>query len=135
MTRTVPINAEYLEAVDKAVIAALSNDLTVVIDLHHYGELKDNVSANEATFYSIWEQLAKHYKNYPNRVIFELLNEPNTTGSATSMNSEALNRIQLEVVGKIRAIDNDRNDGLLLFSTITALTHYNLFHCLPIRAT
>ena len=114
------INAEYLEAVDKAVIAALSNDLTVVIDLHHYGELKDNVSANEATFYSIWEQLAKHYKNYPNRVIFELLNEPNTTGSATSMNSEALNRIQLEVVGKIRAIDNDRKRALAVFNNNSA---------------
>ena len=114
------INAEYLEAVDKAVIAALSNDLTVVIDLHHYGELKDNVSANEATFYSIWEQLAKHYKNYPNRVIFELLNEPNTTGSATSMNSEALNRIQLEVVGKIRAIDNDRKMALAVFNNNSA---------------
>ena len=120
------INAEYLEAVDKAVIAALSNDLTVVIDLHHYGELKDNVSANEATFYSIWEQLAKHYKNYPNRVIFELLNEPNTTGSATSMNSEALNRIQLEVVGKIRAIDNDRKMALAVFNNNSAYSLQSL---------
>lgn len=120
------INAEYLEAVDKAVIAALSNDLTVVIDLHHYGELKDNVSANEATFYSIWEQLAKHYKNYPNRVIFELLNEPNTTGSATSMTSEALNRIQLEVVGKIRAIDNDRKMALAVFNNNSAYSLQSL---------
>ena len=47
------INADYLEAVDKAVIAALSNELTVVIDLHHYGELKDNVSANESHFRSL----------------------------------------------------------------------------------
>lgn len=114
------INADYLEAVDKAVIAALSNDLTVVIDLHHYGELKDNVSANEATFYSIWEQLAKHYKNYPNRVIFELLNEPNTTDSATSMTSDDLNRIQLAVVGKIRAIDNDRKMALAVFNNNNA---------------
>ena len=120
------INAEYLEAVDKAVITALSNDLTVVIDLHHYGELKDNVSANEATFYSIWEQLAKHYKNYPNRVIFELLNEPNTTGSATSMTSEALNRIQLEVVGKIRAIDNDRKMALAVFNNNSAYSLQSL---------
>ena len=120
------INADYLEAVDKAVIAALSNDLTVVIDLHHYGELKDNVSANEATFYSIWEQLAKHYKNYPNRVIFELLNEPNTTDSANSMTPDALNRIQLEVVGKIRAIDNDRKMALAVFNNNSAYSLQSL---------
>ena len=120
------INAEYLEAVDKAVIAALRKDLTVVIDLHHYGELKDNVSANEATFYSIWEQLAKHYKNYPNRVIFELLNEPNTTGSATSMTSDDLNRIQLAVVGKIRAIDNDRKMALAVFNNNSAYSLQSL---------
>ena len=120
------INAEYLEAVDKAVIAALSNDLTVVIDLHHYVELKDNVSANEDTFYSIWEQLAKHYKNYPNRVIFELLNEPNTTDSTTSMTSEDLNRIQLAVVGKIRAIDNDRKMALAVFNNNSAYSLQSL---------
>lgn len=120
------INADYLEAVDKAVIAALSNELTVVIDLHHYGELKDNVSANEATFYSIWEQLAEHYKNYPNRVIFELLNEPNTTDSATSMTSDDLNRIQLAVVGKIRAIDNDRKMALAVFNNNSAYSLQSL---------
>ena len=120
------INADYLEAVDKAVIAALSNELTVVIDLHHYGELKDNVSANEATFYSIWEQLAEHYKNYPNRVIFELLNEPNTTDSATSMTSDDLNRIQLAVVNKIRAIDNDRKMALAVFNNNSAYSLQSL---------
>ena len=88
--------------------------------MHHYGELKDNVSANEATFYSIWEQLAEHYKNYPSRVIFELLNEPNTTGSATSMTSDDLNRIQLAVVNKIRAIDNDRKMALAVYSNNSA---------------
>ena len=88
--------------------------------------MKDNVSANEATFYSIWEQLAKHYKNYPNRVIFELLNEPNTTVSATSMTSDDLNRIQLAVVGKIRAIDNDRKMALAVFNNNSAYSLQSL---------
>ncbi|MGN0492912.1 MAG: glycoside hydrolase family 5 protein [Acutalibacteraceae bacterium] len=116
------INADYLEAVDKAVIAALSNDLTVVIDLHHYSDLKTDFTANKANFYSIWEQLAEHYKNYPNRVIFELLNEPSTvTGAADAMTAASLNEIQLAAVEKIRAIDSDRMIALAVFDNNSAL--------------
>ena len=121
------INADYLEAVDKAVIAALSNDLTVVIDLHHYSDLKTNFEANKANFYSIWEQLAEHYKNYPNRVIFELLNEPSTvTGAVSAMTAASLNEIQLAAVDKIRAIDSDRIIALAVFDNNSALNLNNL---------
>lgn len=116
------INADYLEAVDQAVIAALSNGLTVVIDLHHYTDLKINFEANKENFYSIWEQLAEHYKNYPNRVIFELLNEPSyVEGAADAMTAASLNKIQLAAVEKIRAIDPDRAIALAVFDNNSAL--------------
>jgi endoglucanase len=44
--------------------------------LHHYNELTLAPEANKARFLGLWDQIATHYKNQPQNVIFELLNEP-----------------------------------------------------------
>lgn len=103
----------------------LKQQLLLPINQYHnikqeYTALKNDVDANKETFYSIWEQLAEHYKNYPNRVIFELLNEPNKTSATTSITAATLNTIQLAVVDKIRAIDPDRMIALAVYGNNVA---------------
>lgn len=62
--------------VDWVVQQALRNGLAVIIDNHNHEEIYQNPVAEEERFLAIWSQIAEHYKNQPNTVYFELLNEP-----------------------------------------------------------
>lgn len=103
------LDETFMSYVDDAVIMALNNGLTVVLDFHSFNELMEDVNGNSDIFYSIWEQMAERYKNYPDSVIFELINEPTPAGEGPDlMSSEKLNELQNTAVAKIRAIDSDR---------------------------
>ena len=68
----------YLEHLDKAIALLLKHDLAVVLDLHDEnktGPEKD--PAYQKTLITLWGALAGHWKKTdPERVFFELLNEP-----------------------------------------------------------
>jgi endoglucanase len=77
------IPAEYLAYLDDAVKMILDHGLAVVIDIHPESDFKTRL-AHEDTFVEqfsdYWRALAKHYSNLdPNRVFFEILNEPEVT--------------------------------------------------------
>ena len=58
---------------------ALNKDLYVVINAHHERELKDNYQRNgkyEEQFRNLWTDIALHFRDYSQKLIFELLNEP-----------------------------------------------------------
>ena len=70
------IDETFLVRVDTVIDQALSANLAVIIDLHAYEELAADVSAERARFVAIWAQLAERYRQLPETVAFELLNEP-----------------------------------------------------------
>lgn len=70
------IDANFFERVDWAVRKALSNRLYVVINMHHYDEIYDDPERHLERFVSMWQQIAEHYKDQSEAVLFELLNEP-----------------------------------------------------------
>ncbi len=70
------IDASFISRVDWAIQQAFNNNLLVVMDIHHYQELFSNPGEHKKRFLAIWEQLARHYKNYSWQLIFEILNEP-----------------------------------------------------------
>ena len=64
----------------KAVIDyALSKDLYVILNTHHESWLKDHYDGSEqydAKFRTLWTGIATYFKDYPQKLIFEVLNEP-----------------------------------------------------------
>jgi endoglucanase len=70
------IDPNFLKRVDEAVNSALSRNLTVIINYQNYFEFYRDVNGLKPKFLATWEQLAEHYKGYPNTLLFELLNEP-----------------------------------------------------------
>jgi endoglucanase len=70
------INSEFMKRVTWAVDEASSRGLNIVVNIHHYDELNQNPVAEEARYLAIWKQIAEHFKDYPDSVYFELLNEP-----------------------------------------------------------
>jgi hypothetical protein len=74
------LNAEFVARLDRAVDAMLANGLAVQIDLHPEESYKLQLrSSNDAVdrLAMLWRRLAAHYATRdPERVFFEILNEP-----------------------------------------------------------
>jgi endoglucanase len=67
----------WLRTLDWAVRNALANGLMVVLDLHNYDDVAEDPAAFKPRLLAFWEQLGERYKDAPDAVVFEVLNEPN----------------------------------------------------------
>jgi len=97
------IDPVFFERIDWVIDQALKNDLTVVINIHHYEEINEEPRPHKERFLSIWQQIAERYQDQPETVYFELLNEPTGTLGATVWNEYAAQAIEV-----IRKTNPDR---------------------------
>jgi endoglucanase len=112
------IDQTFFDRVDWAINSTLSRGMTAIIDMHHYQELfgtqpEDSPvyppevvlgpENNKDRFLAMWTQIADHYKNYPDTLYFEILNEPNT-----DLTPELWNQYLLEAYAIIRATNPTR---------------------------
>ncbi|WP_322896103.1 MULTISPECIES: glycoside hydrolase family 5 protein [unclassified Yoonia] len=83
----------FLARVEQVIGQAQDRGLTVILDLHHFDELMDDPDTYAPVFVEIWTELAHHFADHDNRLIFELLNEPRnqiTTQRAISLYEKVL---------------------------------------------
>ncbi len=71
------INPAFFDRVDWAIDQALSRGLVAIINAHHDDALYKEPAKHEARLQATWRQIATRYKDRPDRLFFELLNEPN----------------------------------------------------------
>jgi len=67
----------WLNTLDWAVKNAQANQLTVILDLHNYEDIAQAPVAYKPRFLAYWKQIAAHFQDAPDSVLFEILNEPN----------------------------------------------------------
>lgn len=91
------ITDAWFGTLDWAVGQSLSNGLTTILDFHEYGVMGQDPIGNKGRFLAAWEQMAERYRDYPDNVVFEILNEPN--GELTP---ELWNRFHSEAMAIIR---------------------------------
>ncbi|HEX7861262.1 MAG TPA: glycoside hydrolase family 5 protein [Verrucomicrobiae bacterium] len=123
------IEQQLFDKVDFLVTNALSRGLSIIINIHHFDELTTDPKAEAPKFYALWKQIAEHYAKHPNRLAFELLNEPKDAATTEVMNpiyAEAIRVIRqsnpnrtifvgpgkwnsLDEVEKLKLPENDRN--------------------------
>lgn len=80
----------FMTELDGYIQHALDLDLTLILDFHHFVELMGaeerdagcDFAYYQDMYYAIWKQLGERYKDYPDGLVFELLNEP--IGDVTS---------------------------------------------------
>ena len=74
---------DYLGYLDSAVQMILDHGLAMILDIHPESDFKAKLAHDDAfveQFSDFWRALARHYANLdPNRVFFEILNEPEVT--------------------------------------------------------
>lgn len=93
------IDPAFLRRVDWAIAQALARGLAIVINHHHDDALNADPLAERERFLAIWRQLAEHYREAPEEVYFELLNEPH---GAFNDNPELWNQLLAEALAIVR---------------------------------
>jgi endoglucanase len=99
------IDAEFMERVQWAVDEALARDLNIIVNVHHYDELNKDPIAEEQRYLAIWQQIATQFKDYPDKVYFELLNEPH---DAFNSDSKIWNDLLVKALAVVRKTNPDR---------------------------
>jgi endoglucanase len=94
------IGSDFFSRVDWAVKQALSNGLSVIIDLHHYNELMKKPDENSDRLVGLWQQISAHYKDQPPQVAFEIINEP-----SDKFDADRVNAVTARAIAAIR-VDN-----------------------------
>jgi endoglucanase len=97
------LDDRFLQRIDWVIEQALSNDLGVVIDMHHYDELMQSPAEHADRLVGLWRQIAMRYRGLPDAVVYEILNEP-----MAKLTAEIWNPLLARVVAAIRAIDPAR---------------------------
>jgi endoglucanase len=71
------LDESWLRTLDWAVKNALANGLMVILDLHNYNDVAADPGAFKPRLLSFWQQVGERYKDAPDALLFEVLNEPN----------------------------------------------------------
>jgi endoglucanase len=97
------IDGRFVKRMDWVIDQALSNDLAVIVDMHHYEPMMHAPKVHADRLVGLWRQIATRYRGLPPSVVFEILNEP-----TDKLTAEIWNPILARVIREIRAIDPDR---------------------------
>jgi endoglucanase len=103
MDKDYKINPKWLETLDWAVKKGTEANLMLILDLHEFNAMADNPEAKKEMFLSVWKQLAPRYKDQPDNVLFEILNEPNR-----KLSVELWNKYLVEALAIIRETNPNR---------------------------
>ena len=76
MEKPFTIDPNFLKRIDEVVGYAISRKMPIIVNMHNYKELYTDPGPQKGRFMAIWKQLAEHYKDYPDLLLFEIYNEP-----------------------------------------------------------
>ena len=120
----------YMMEVESIVKAALDNDMFVILNTHHEGgwlipdyEHKDE---GKRRLVALWKQIATRFKNYDQRLIFEMLNEPRVEGGENEWNGgtpevrECVNEFYEAVLPAIRKTGGKNNERAVMITPAAA---------------
>ena len=118
------IDSQWLARVKEVVDYCIDNDMYVILNIHHdtstqYYYPSSTYKTQSVKFVkSIWTQVAKYFKNYDQKLIFETLNEPRLVGTGdewwfpvNNPNSAVLDSINVINTLNQTAVDTIRAAG------------------------
>ena len=98
------LDTQWLAYLDAMVKAGLDQGLNVVLDEHDYEICGKDPVVCKAKLNAFWSQVAPRYKDMPNKLVFEMLNEPHQALTAEMWNTQLV-----ETLAIMRATNPTRN--------------------------
>ena len=97
------LSNSWWQTTEWIVTNALAADLNVILDFHEYEAMGKDAAGNQPQFLAFWRQLAPHFQKASDKVMFEILNEPNH-----QMTTNVWNQYLAEALAIIRASNPTR---------------------------
>ncbi len=97
------LSNSWWQTTEWIVTNALAADLNVILDFHEYEAMGKDAAGNQPQFLAFWRQLAPHFQKASDKVMFEILNEPNH-----QMTTNVWNQYLGEALAIIRASNPTR---------------------------
>ena len=127
------IDSKWLARVKEVVDYCIDNDMYVILNIHHdtstqyYYPSSEYKERSVKFVNSIWTQVAKYFKDYDQKLIFETLNEPRLAGTgdewwfdvnypnnAVRDSISAINALNQTAVDAIRAAGGKNTDRCIM---------------------
>lgn len=93
----------FMQAVKKAVDDFLARGYKVVLNVHHFNGATQDPKAYQDQLFCLWRQIGEAFADYPDTLIFEVMNEPQHMVSAADWND-----VQNKAVEVIRETNKTR---------------------------
>ena len=128
------VDASWMARVKEVVNYAYDEGMYVILNIHHEEwnrPTESNYSAASAKLKTLWNQIAKEFKNYDYHLVFEGMNEPrNYNGSdewngGTSAMRTVVNKLNKDFVETVRATGGNNSTRALMLPTYAASSDYN----------
>ena len=127
------IDEEWLSRVREVVDWVLECDMYAVINVHHddaFGLVssKENEEKSTEMLTKIWAQVAEEFKDYDERLIFDIMNEPRVINVeeewyGTDEYREVVNNLHKAAVETIRKSGGNNETRFIMLSTYAAKEH------------
>lgn len=102
------VDKEWMERVEEVVNMALERDLYVIINVHHDSwrwlskEMREDKEKTIRKLEKLWIQIAERFRDYSEKLIFEIINEPSYEGYSEQEAGEIQNEVNERVLKVIR---------------------------------
>lgn len=124
------IDTAYMARVETVVNYALANDMYAIVNIHHNKIQGEMSEANKANVINegciVWNEVADHFKDYSDKLIFETINEPrfeeDWTGTTEYYN--VVNEYNSKVLSVMRATGGNNDKRLVMMPTYCAAADY-----------
>ena len=97
------IDPAFLKRVDEVARWALAEDMNLIVNVHNYWALNEDPAAHIPVLHAIWAQLARHYADWPDTLMFEIVNEPQD-----AFIQDLVNRVNADALAGIRQTNPTR---------------------------
>lgn len=122
------IDKDWLDRVQEVVDYAYSQDMYVILNVHHDGGgdpnfgawiiegAKNNKDATLKKYKNLWTQIAERFENYGDKLVFESMNEVGFDGLSDDQSFGLLNEFNQEFVDLIRKSGGNNGKRHLLIA-------------------
>lgn len=110
------IDEAYMTRVDEVVRQALDAGLYVIIDAHHdndiYSPTPDNAEQGKTYLNAIWSQIAAHFADVDERLIFQTMNEPRVEGTSYEWGLSTAKKEHREILAVVNELNQTALDAI-----------------------
>lgn len=94
------VDADFMDRVNEVVDYAIADGMYVILEIHHEPDSwlipdSEHMAEAEPQFTALWKQIAEHFRDYGDKLVFESMNEPRVKGKPHEWTGETRTNVNV----------------------------------------